>query len=312
MDNGSKDESIEKIKEYCKGKIEVNSKFFKYSDKNKPIEIIEYDREETKDSLIKEREVSHFASNRRLLLIKNEKNYGFAEGNNIGMRYALRNLNPKYVLLLNNDTVVDPEFLTELVKVGESDEKVGIVGPKIYYYDYNRRDDIIWCAGGKIYWWRELVYSHIGQNKQDTEQYNSPKEVNWISGAVLMTTSINLENLSLFNSKYFFGNEDVEFCIKTHRKGLGIIYTPTSKVWHKVGISRAETGIKTRNFGDYFSFLRQYFSLSIYIYHIILFITIILPKCALSYIIKYRDKETFHSFILNVKEIFFKSKKNKK
>ena len=55
-----------------------------------------------------------------MIIIKNEKNYGFAEGNNIGIRFALKNLNPDYILLLNNDTVVDKDFLNEMVKTGEN------------------------------------------------------------------------------------------------------------------------------------------------------------------------------------------------
>lgn len=309
VDNGSKDESIEKIKEYCKGKIEVNSKIFKYSDKNKPIEIIEYAREETKDSLIKEREVSHFASNRRLLLIKNEKNYGFAEGNNIAMRYALKALNPDYILLLNNDTVVDKEFLTGLVKVAESDERTGIIGPKIYYYDYNGRSNVIWFAGGKISLWREMVYFHIGSNEEDQGQYNSIKEVDWISGSALMVKSIMIKKISLLNSKYFFGNEDVEYYIKTRRQNIKIIYVPTSKIWHKVGASRVKTGTKIRDLSTYFSFIKENFSGFMYAYHIFLFLITTLPKWAILYILKYSDKKTFYDFILNFKKFILREQK---
>src|SRR3989338_5442408 len=67
-------------------------------------------------------------------IIQNDKNYGFAEGNNIAIRKVMKENKSKYVLLLNNDTVVDAKFLDELVKTGESDPKVGIVGPIIYNY----------------------------------------------------------------------------------------------------------------------------------------------------------------------------------
>ena len=85
-----------------------------------------------------------------MILIKNDKNYGFAEGNNIGIRYALKSLNPTYILLLNNDTVVDNHFLTELVKTGESNDKIAVVGPKTYFYDFNGKNDVIWSVGGTI------------------------------------------------------------------------------------------------------------------------------------------------------------------
>lgn len=80
VDNCSKDESIEKIKEYAEGKIEVESKFFAFSDNNKPIKIVEYTREEAEAGGWKEKELENVPSNRKLILIKNEKNYGFAGG----------------------------------------------------------------------------------------------------------------------------------------------------------------------------------------------------------------------------------------
>jgi len=80
VDNGSEDNSIEKIKEYCEGKIKVESKFFEYSSENKPIRIIEYSREEAEAGGGREQEIADLPSNKKLILIKNEKNYGFAGG----------------------------------------------------------------------------------------------------------------------------------------------------------------------------------------------------------------------------------------
>src|SRR4030042_2187559 len=72
-------------------------------------------------------------------LIENDRNYGYAKGVNIGIRYALANSASEYILLLNNDTVVAPDFLNQLVKLAESDSSVGIVGPKTYYYGSSSR-----------------------------------------------------------------------------------------------------------------------------------------------------------------------------
>src|SRR4030042_7200987 len=83
-------------------------------------------------------------------MIRNDKNYGFAEGNNIGIRYALEHSNPEYILLLNNDTVVHPTFLDKLVETASGDSRIGIAGPKVYSYD---QPDRLQSAGGKINWW---------------------------------------------------------------------------------------------------------------------------------------------------------------
>lgn len=116
----------------------MNQKFFEYNSSNKPIKTIEYTREEAEAEGGKEEEISDYLLNRKLVIIKNEKNYGFAEGNNIGIRYALKALNPNYILLLNNDIVVEKGLLYEIVKVAESDYKIGVVGPSVYTYIENQ------------------------------------------------------------------------------------------------------------------------------------------------------------------------------
>ena len=130
------------------------------------------------------KEESEFGNNmdlnpNALIIIKNEKNYGFAEGNNIGIRFALKNLNSDYILLLNNDTVVDKDFLNYMVETGEKDEKIGILGPKIYYYNDPQR---IWCIGGKIDW-KFARGLHVGTNEVDRGQYSEIKEFDYISGS---------------------------------------------------------------------------------------------------------------------------------
>ena len=80
VDNGSEDESVQKIREYCEGGIEVESKFFEYSRENKPIKIIEYTREGAEAGGGKERGIVDLASNGKMMIIKNKKNYGFLGG----------------------------------------------------------------------------------------------------------------------------------------------------------------------------------------------------------------------------------------
>ena len=83
VDNGSEDESIEKIKEYTEGKNRVESKFFEYSCENKPIKIIEYTREEAEAGGGKKKEIENLPPNKKLIIIKNEKNYGFAASDDV-------------------------------------------------------------------------------------------------------------------------------------------------------------------------------------------------------------------------------------
>jgi len=168
--------------------------------------------------------------NKKLILIKNEKNYGFAEGNNIGMRYALKALNPDYILLLNNDTVVDKGFLDELVKVAESDEKIGIVGPKIYYYSEPTR---IQHAGGIINMWTGRRYMR-GYGEIDDIKYNELMPVDFITGATLLVKRDAIYNIGLLDPDYFSYTEDIDWCYRTTKCGYRILYVPNAKIWHKV------------------------------------------------------------------------------
>ena len=171
-------------------------------------------------------------------IIGNDRNYGFAEGNNIGIRYALNAFDPAYVLLLNNDMVVAPDFLSQLVRVAEGEDKVGIVGPKVYYYDFEGRKDVLWYAGGEINQWGRYVYCHTGKDGDDLPQYQTIRSVDWVTGSAMMIKRCVIEELSLLNPGYFFGDEDVEYCIKARKHGFKIVYVPGARVWHKVGKSR--------------------------------------------------------------------------
>ena len=219
VDNSSENESIKKIKEYAEGKIKVESKFFEYNSSNKPIKIIEYTREESEAGGGREREIADLPANRKIILIKNEENYGFAEGNNIGMRYALKALNPDYVLLLNNDTVVNKEFLGELANIGERDERIGILGPKINsYYE----PDVVMSAGF-IY----LIH------ERDNGQYDNSKEVSGVIGCALFIKKNVIEKVGMLDPVFFVYHEERDFEHRARNAGVKIYYVHTSKIWHK-------------------------------------------------------------------------------
>jgi GT2 family glycosyltransferase len=171
-------------------------------------------------------------------LIKNEKNYGFAEGNNIGMKYAMNNSNPDYILLLNNDTIVDKDFLTEIVSVGESDKEIGILGPKIYYYG---EPDKIWSVGGKISW-KSCRGIHIGLNEIDNGQYEEKREVEYINGCAFLIKTEVIKKIGLMDKKFFLYFEETDLALRASEVGYKSIYVPKAKIWHK--ISKSGGGIK--------------------------------------------------------------------
>lgn len=177
-------------------------------------------------------------------IIENDKNYGFAEGNNIGMRYALDNLDPDYVLLLNNDTRVDPEFLTELVNAAESDPLIGIVAPKVYWYD---QPNTVQSAGGTINWWIGAT-SLIGCGEIDKGQFDHVNNVDWVIGGGLLIKRQVLEKIGLLYQPYFAYFEEAEWCTRCKKAGYRVVYVPSAKLWHK----GASTTGRIRGLGLYY------------------------------------------------------------
>ncbi len=232
-------------------------------------------------------------------VIQNDKNYGFAGGVNIGIHYVLENTQPDHFLLLNNDAVVDPRFLDELVRIAETDERIGIVGPKIYYYNYQGKNNVIWFAGGKIQSWHPWrICHHIGKNDDDLLKYQSVANVDWITGAALMFKSCLIDKLGLLNSSYFLYKEDVEYCLKARRHGFKIVYVPSAKVWHKVGASTKKYNPTLADPSPYYLLIRQNFSQIIYVYHL-LALPLLLLHWAFIYLIKYRDKKLLSRFFFH-------------
>lgn len=180
-------------------------------------------------------------------IIENGENLGFAEGNNVGIRRAMDE-GADYVLLLNNDTVVDPEFLGELVKVAEGDERIGIVGPKIYYYDYKGRKDVIWFAGGGINWTTGRTTHHC-MRKIDDGTINKLKKVDYITGCTMLIKGDVFMKIGLLDSDYFLYFEETDFCARAN-KIYDCVFVPYAKIWHK--ISRSTGGDFSPTMAYYF------------------------------------------------------------
>lgn len=237
-----------------------------------------------------------------LKVIQNDKNYGCGEGFNTGIRYALAHSNPSYIMIMNNDIVVAPDFMSELVKIAETEEQIGIVGPKIYYYDYKGRNDVIWSAGGRIRRWSLKIHRQIGENDNDLPKYQKTTDRDWISGAVMLFKSQITEKVGLLNPWYFLGHEDIEFCLKARRYNYRIVYVPNSRVWHKVGASAKKAHITYADPSSYYYLIRHSFPLHIYIYHLLLLPALIF-RWGVLYILKNRDRKALGRFFSDLNKL---------
>ena len=163
--------------------------------------------------------------------ITNKENLGFAGGNNVGIKYAL-DRKADYILLLNDDTIVDPSFLKELIKAGESDEKVGILGPLIYEHPSNK----IHFAGGKINW----LYTKGTHIQETRNKKQETKETDYITGCCMLIKREVIEKIGLMPEEYFLYFEDADWCLKAQKRGFKCVLVPTAKIWHKVSQGASE------------------------------------------------------------------------
>ncbi len=166
----------------------------------------------------------------KIKLIQNPKNIGFSGGNNLGIKYALAN-GADYVLLLNNDTIVSSDFLTELVKAAEDSQKFGIVGPKIYFYD---QKDKLWFAGGKINWFYNKAEMR-GYNQIDQGQYDQPliQKTEYVTGCCMLAKKEIIQKIGLMPEEYFLYYEDTDWSLAVQKAGYQCVFAPLAKIWHK-------------------------------------------------------------------------------
>lgn len=160
-------------------------------------------------------------------LISLEKNLGYTGGNNAALKQV--NEESKYILLLNNDTEVEKDFLDLLVNYGEKNESAGILGPKIYYYNKNK---LIQSVGGKINYYLGKI-KELGHLEEDQGQYQKNNEVDCVPGCALLIKTEIYRKIGLLPEKYFAYWEDTAWCAATKKIGYKIMNIPKAIIYHK-------------------------------------------------------------------------------
>ena len=168
----------------------------------------------------------------RVTVVSNPSNLGYAAGNNAGIRRALDG-GADFILLLNNDTVVDPAAVGELARGLAETPGAGVAGAKTYYFT---PPDRIWFAGGEVSLWRGTA-RHIGIRETDRGQHDAPRDVDYVSGCALMARREVFQAIGMLDESYRAYFEDTDFCMRAARAGFRIRYVPTAKVWHRISAS---------------------------------------------------------------------------
>ena len=210
----------------AKDTIECVESLNKISYGNYDIIVVDNNSEEPDKKLLKDS-----LKQENIRLIFNDANLGFTGGNNIGIKKAL-NDNSEFVLLLNNDTIVEPDFLEPLIDVFEKHKNVGIAAPQINYYGKRK---IIWTEGGRISKLRGSGFAY--SDKAETKQNIDDKIVGFVSGCCMLLRKDTIEKVGMFDENFFLYVEDTDLCFRTLQAEYNIIISNKSKIYHKVGSS---------------------------------------------------------------------------
>jgi GT2 family glycosyltransferase len=164
----------------------------------------------------------------KMALIPNAANLGVAEGNNIGIRAAMKE-GCSSVLLINNDTVFAVDLVSKLLE-GLNQHRSEMIIPKILYFDQPER---IWCAGGTFSWIRGSA-RHWGLDEKDDPSFDQPREVNYGPTCCMLIKSEVFERIGLMDPAYFVYFDDTDFCRRAYHAGIRLFYLPSARLLHKV------------------------------------------------------------------------------
>ncbi|GLI36606.1 glycosyl transferase family 2 [Geobacter hydrogenophilus] len=267
-DNGSVDGSLERIKAWAEGRLDIlpcpgSLREYSFPPVPKPLPYVEYGRGEA--------EAGGGAADdgkARLVLIGTGGNLGFAGGNNVGLRYALAKGDFDYVWLLNNDTVIHQDALSTMVAGMNKNPAAGICGSTLLHYE---RPERVQAQGGGYYCkWIGLPW-HIGRFRHPMRLLAGrrvEKLMNYVVGASMVVSRKFLEDVGLMCEEYFLYFEETDWAIRAEGK-YRLMYEPESIVFHKVGSSIGTSSNPGRKsmLCDYFSTRnRIYFTRKFYPY----------------------------------------------
>lgn len=192
----------------------------------------------------------------QIKLIYNQENIGFGRANNVGIKWAQKNIDFEYLLLLNNDTLIEPYTLYYLKEAFKVDQGIGITTGKTMY-EGNR--ELVWYGGGEINYKRGWPKIADYNQKPTPEGADKARFVSFASGCVMMFTKQSITDLKGFDDDFFMYCEDLELCMRTKNLGYKLYYQPKSVIYHKVqGSSKTSatkpTGLHPKNPNSNFLF----------------------------------------------------------
>ena len=165
-------------------------------------------------------------------LLELENNNGFAGGYNRCFT-RLKDEYSGFILLLNNDTEVDPDILNSFIQAKEKYGDNNLYGGKIFYQD---TPNLIWYAGGNVNLKRAKI-SHRGIRQNDSAEFSKPLQTDYITGCCMFTSMEVINQLNGFDERFNMYGEDVDLCLRAKQKGIICYYWPDAKLYHHISAS---------------------------------------------------------------------------
>ena len=225
-------------------------------------------------------------------LICSDKNLGFAGGNNLGLKEA----KGKYILFINNDVEVAPNFLEPLVARLSHLDTTAAVSPKIKYFTPGTT---IQYAGSYAVNPFTLRNTHIGTGEVDHGQYNEPRLTSYAHGACMLVKKSVIDMIGSMDEQFFLYYEEQDWCERMNRNGFHIFYVPQSVVYHKESISTGKNSpLKTYYLSrNRILFARKNFKGIQFLISMLYVIFISVPKNSISL---YREKEKLAAYFSGI------------
>jgi GT2 family glycosyltransferase len=223
LDNASTDNSVEEIISWLEKQNHIGE-----------VSFVRYNISEVNKggNIVGETNLSVKSAKLKIVFIKSELNLGFAGGNNVIINYAL-NKNATYVWVLNNDTVVLPNSLDNMINILQDRSDLYGITPQIRYFNAK---EVIWNCGGMLNWYgtKKYIYSDIHYSKLPKA---CTKEITFVTGCAVLIRGDVFSKIGLLSDRYFFGTEDLEYSQRIKEDGGKLAVAFESVIYHKVNRS---------------------------------------------------------------------------
>lgn len=174
----------------------------------------------------------------QITVIEIGENLGYAGGNNIGIKHALKQ-GSDYIWLLNDDIIVSQHSLSTLIDVAKMWSNVGFLGPKVYIQEKPKH---ILTAGVLVN--KQFYSHHRGIGELDQGQYNEVTEIDSLSGCSLLVSRKLIEDIGLLDENFFAYHEEIDWCYRARLAGYKTLFVPQAMVWHPDTRSRDMTSAR--------------------------------------------------------------------